>query len=164
MSAEIETVEEIDIDSLPEGTFEDLLDEFGMEPGEFAYPVGKGAKARKYRAKRLTNLSEKIRLSEKADALLSRCEKLRTTADKDVPQAFQSWRPFLTLPMGKKTAMMIVFATELLISPKLTTLQCLELADKGGDALLEVAGPILEAGVKGAAEGEAELLETEKNG
>jgi len=161
---EVESAEEeIDVDSLPEGSFDDLIEQFEQEEGELVFPVGKGKQARKYRAQRLTNLSEKIRLTEKADSLMERCENLRKTPEDKIPEAFKAWKPFLKKPISKKAATMIIFATELLIAPKLTQLQCLRLNAKGGDALLEIAGPILEAGTKGAAEGEAELLETEKN-
>lgn len=151
-------------DDIPEATFDDLLEQFEQEEVEFEYVVGEGERARKFRARKLTNLSEKIRLTEKAESLLKRCEGIRQTQENKVPAAFQTWKPFLRKEMSRKTATMIVFVTELLIAPKLTTLQCLRLADRGGDALLEVAGPILEAGIKGAAEGEAAALETEKNG
>lgn len=148
---------------IPEATFDDLLEQYEQEEVEFEYIVGEGDKSRKFRARKLTNLSEKIRMSEKATSLLNRCESIRKTPEDKVPETFKPWKPLLRKEMNRRTATMIIAVTELLITPKLTTLQCLRLADRGGDALMDIGGPILEAGVKGAAEGEADLLETEKN-
>jgi hypothetical protein len=139
---------------VPEATFEDILSQYQQEEGEFEYIVGEGENARKFRAVRLVNLQEKIELTELAD-------KFMATANKKEPP--KEWQPFLKKRPGRKVCMMIIYASSLLVSPKLTQLQCLQLAATGSDALIEIAGPLLGAVANDVAETEDAEIDELKN-
>ena len=139
---------------VPEATFDDLIAAYQQEEGEFEYIAGEGEKARKFVARRLTNLSEKIAITEAAESLL------KLTKSKAVPA---TWKPYLRKPLNRKVATLILFAERLLIRPKLTQIQLLQLAATGGDALMEIAGPLLGAAESDASEGENEEIEQAKN-
>lgn len=159
-----ETVEEqIPIESIPEATFEDIVAEYEQEEGEFEYVVGEGKKARKYVARRLTNLSQKIELTEESEEFRAYCDRISKIPDEKLTAVNKEWKPYLKRRIGKKTAMLVVFINRLLLTPKLSQLQCLRLAAKGGDALMEIGGPLLGAVANDTAEGEWEAIEETKN-
>ena len=145
---------------IPEATFDDILEQYEQEEGEFEYVVGDGKKAKKYRARRVVNISDKIEISEKAEEFRKLYERIRAMGDDKVPEVYREWKKFARRPMHRKSANFILFISTLLISPKLSQLQCLRLHDRGGDALVDIAVPLMGMAEQDVAEGEdAEIAE-----
>lgn len=142
------------IADIPEATFDEILAQYEREEEEFEYTVGEGEKARKFRARRIVSLQEKIELTERADTFLE------FVNSKGVPE---QWRPYLKKKPGKKVANMIIFASSLLIAPKLSQFQCLRMAATCGDALIEIAGPLLGATEQSVTEAEDAAVDDAKN-
>lgn len=147
---------EIIVDEIiPEANIEELLSLYEQEEGEFEYTVGEGAKARKYRARRLTNLSEKLAIAEAAETFRKQC-----LTPKNCPE---SWKPYLKKRIEKRVALAILFAERLLISPQITQLQGLRMAATCGDALIEIVAPIFGEAEQDATEGTFEEITDAKN-
>lgn len=140
---------------VPDATLEDIFSQYEIEDGEFEYTVGEGDKARKYRARRLVNLSEKIALAEVAETFRKLC-----LTPKSCPE---SWRPYLKKKLEKRVAIAIIFAETLLISPRITQLDGLRMAATCGDALLDIVNPVIGAVEQDATEGTYEEIDEAKN-
>lgn len=140
---------------IPEASLEDLYATYEQSEGEFEYIVGEKEKARKYRARRLPNLSVKMALTEAADAL---CK--LTETPKACPE---SWRPYIKKPLNKKVAIAIIFADRLVVSPRIPEKEGLRMAATCGDLLLDIVAPILNAAEESATAGTYKEITDAKN-
>ena len=143
-----------DLSELPEATFETLFGD-EEEQAEFEYAVGEGAGRVRIRARRLQSMDQYLQLIEQSTTFRELCS--------DAKRCPPAWKPYLKGKMHKKTAMLIVFASTLILSPKLSQFQCLKIAGRKGGKLLEIAGPLLGSAEADATEGEDKEIEDAKN-
>lgn len=149
--------------SIPEATFEDILAQYEQEEGEYDYVVGKGEKARMYRARRMTDLSEKMEIASRAEEFIAHCERIRNRDMKDVPEIERPWKQYLNRKMDKKVALAILYIKRLLVSPRFSDIQLIRMASKCGDALLDIAGPLFSTAEEDATEGTYKEITEAKN-
>lgn len=127
-----------------------LIDELITEAGgdeaeaEFTFPTSTG---RVFRAKR-------IRSAAALSKVLARAKKLKDRTKSNTPE---TWHPYL--PITEETARGVAFLEASLIEPKLSTLDCLKLADKAGAYFMEISGHVMADAFNAQAQRDTEAVD-----
>lgn len=110
----------------PLNLVDELIQESGgnSEEAEYTFEATSG---RTFRARRLRSAGELAKV-------IARSRRLLTRTDKNTPAA---WHPYL--PISNEVAIGTSFIEAGLIEPKLSTLDCLRLAEKSGAYFLEIS-------------------------